>query len=113
MDFLAGEADVGDGGGIVLLENISMLIVSAAACGFNIAPLLRRVVLIGEAALGTSLDLKSIGLSAEGVPLDGEPRRLLRFILGVVLLRRGNHDNQPQRPCSGDQVSPARPSRNR
>jgi hypothetical protein len=62
MDVLTGEADVG-GGGNVPVRNVGDVLVSTfATMPSNLTPFLRRVVLVGEPALGLRFDFECIGL---------------------------------------------------
>ena len=63
VNVFAGEAEVGGGGFAVPVWNGNVLSIVRAD---YLAPLLRRVVLIGQPALGLRLDVVRIGLNARG-----------------------------------------------
>lgn len=63
MDLLAGEAEVGDGRSIVPLGNIAHTV---AARRLNLTSFLRRIVFVGEPALGIRFDFDSVGRRGEG-----------------------------------------------
>ena len=64
VDRLPGEAQFSDGGESVTVRNTLLVLVRPEPC--NVAPILRGVVFIREAALGLRLDLNGIGLDAVG-----------------------------------------------
>jgi hypothetical protein len=53
---LAGQANVGDRGGIILVWNNSKLIATSSPSAFNLAALLRGIVFVGQSDLGAGLD---------------------------------------------------------
>ncbi|MBY0300045.1 MAG: hypothetical protein K2X71_29080 [Methylobacterium sp.] len=94
VDLLAGQAEVGNGGNVPGGNVGDMLITALATVPGDFSPLLRGIVLVGEAPLGERLDLDGMLSGGGGGPV--------RMGGGEVLLGRLMRHRPSDRQGRGD-----------